>query len=371
VFVYNAGGQLIAEYTTGQPQSGGTSYLTTDTLGSTRLVTDGAGVVKARHDYLPFGEELGAGIGGRTTAQGYSQTDGVRQKFTGYERDSESGLDFAQARYYSSAQGRFTSTDPIALTASRLHDPQRINLYAYVRNNPLSLVDPDGEDTIHTRVEEYSFTIEREGRDNKGNTWRYSVQITVTERTTERRDDDGNLIQKHTTATATAENTDRAINTLSERELGTVANVASTIAQTAANYNFDRNVGFAIAARETFFGASPQGSPSEYMRPDINPMQLTPNQFRDRGLQPTTNLSNNVFLSFLLFKQKAQGRSTEAALQAYGPGAGNPGGSNYGRDVISKYNGINAQIGGSIRTTNFLPRYDCCGRKAPNYTRQR
>ena len=41
--------------------------------------------------YLPFGEELGAGIGGRTTAQGYSAADGLRQKWIGKEQDTETG----------------------------------------------------------------------------------------------------------------------------------------------------------------------------------------------------------------------------------------------------------------------------------------
>jgi RHS repeat-associated protein len=67
-----------------------------------------------RHDYLPFGEEnvYNAAGGSRTAANGYV-ADGVRQKFTGHERDSETGLDFMQARYYSSGQGRFTSVDPL------------------------------------------------------------------------------------------------------------------------------------------------------------------------------------------------------------------------------------------------------------------
>jgi YD repeat-containing protein len=59
VFVYNAGGQLIAEYTNSTMPpvgGGGTSYLTTDHLGSTRVVTDSGGNLKARYDYLPFGE---------------------------------------------------------------------------------------------------------------------------------------------------------------------------------------------------------------------------------------------------------------------------------------------------------------------------
>jgi RHS repeat-associated protein len=65
--------------------------------------------------------------------------------FTGKERDSESGLDYFGARYYGSALGRFTSVDPVKITPDRLRDPQQLNLYAYVRNNPLRFVDPDGE----------------------------------------------------------------------------------------------------------------------------------------------------------------------------------------------------------------------------------
>lgn len=64
---------------------------------------------------------------------------------TSYERDNETDLDFAQARYYKSAHGRFTSVDPIMITKKRLRDPQSINLYAYSRNNPLKYVDPTGE----------------------------------------------------------------------------------------------------------------------------------------------------------------------------------------------------------------------------------
>jgi RHS repeat-associated protein len=66
-------------------------------------------------------------------------------KFTGKERDPESSLDFFGARYMSSAMGRFTGVDPVKITPGRLRDPQRLNLYSYVRNNPLRFIDPDGE----------------------------------------------------------------------------------------------------------------------------------------------------------------------------------------------------------------------------------
>lgn len=154
IFVYDALGKMVAEYTNAAVQGeGGTSYLTQDQLGSTRVVTNSAGAVTSRLDYAPFGEEIAANVGGRTEAQGYVD-DSVRQKFTGYERDDETGLDFAQARYYSSWQGRFTSPDK-PLVDQQQSSPQSWNLYSYVRNNPLRLVDPTGELAKHVDEDGY------------------------------------------------------------------------------------------------------------------------------------------------------------------------------------------------------------------------
>ena len=143
VFVYNAGGQLIAEYTSGPPTGSGTSYLTSDHLGSTRVVMKSDGTV-ARHDYLPFGEEIPSTVGSRSSVAGYGAADTTRQKFTQKERDNESGLDYFLARYYSSAQGRFTSVDAGRLNKRHLANPQKWNRYAYTINNPLKYIDPDG-----------------------------------------------------------------------------------------------------------------------------------------------------------------------------------------------------------------------------------
>src|SRR5262249_21626314 len=133
------------------------SYLTTDHLGSTRVVTDGNGGVKSRHDYLPFGEEIpGTAQFGRSGVSNYGSTDGVRQKFSEKERDSESGLDYFGARYYSSAQGRFCSAD---LESPHLPNPQTLNRYRYALNNPLLYIDPDGHQEKEKgwveRVKEY------------------------------------------------------------------------------------------------------------------------------------------------------------------------------------------------------------------------
>jgi RHS repeat-associated protein len=144
VFVYDATGKLIAEYSNTAASGSGTKYITADNLGSTRLVTDATGNVLARHDYLPFGEAIPTGIGGRTLTMGYEQPDGINQKFTAKERDTESGLDNFGVRYFGSNVGRFTSADNF-LNDTTARDPQSWNLYTYVRNNPLRYVDPTGE----------------------------------------------------------------------------------------------------------------------------------------------------------------------------------------------------------------------------------
>ncbi len=104
------------------------------------MITNQNGAIVSRHDYRAFGEEVYSGIGNRSNAQGYGQADGVRQKYTGYERDYESGLDFAQARYYNSKLGRFTSVDPLTASAN-VKDPQTFNRYSYVFNNPYKYTD--------------------------------------------------------------------------------------------------------------------------------------------------------------------------------------------------------------------------------------
>jgi len=65
------------------------------------------------------------------------------QQFSAKERDNESGLDYFLARYYSGAQGRFTSPDP---GPYKLEDPRTFNRYAYVNNNPLKYIVPSGKE---------------------------------------------------------------------------------------------------------------------------------------------------------------------------------------------------------------------------------
>jgi len=93
----------MAEYEVGGAPVSGTKYLVTDHLGSTRMLLDEVGGVVERFDFVPFGGEL------VRSGNGYGVVgDPVKQKFTGKERDAETGLDWFESRYFSSAQGRFT-----------------------------------------------------------------------------------------------------------------------------------------------------------------------------------------------------------------------------------------------------------------------
>jgi RHS repeat-associated protein len=145
IFVYSHG-KLVAEYSTQMPaQNPSVNYLTTDHLGSPRVISNRQGVVTSRQDFMPFGEEIGAGVGGRTINLKYSltNTSNIRQRFTGYEKDTETNLDFAEARMYQNQHGRFTAVDPLMISGD-FGNPQSFNRYIYTRNNPVNYTDPSG-----------------------------------------------------------------------------------------------------------------------------------------------------------------------------------------------------------------------------------
>jgi RHS repeat-associated protein len=116
-------------------------YLLTDHLGGVDVVMDEQGNVVERRDYLPFGEERVSEVTGANKE---------RHGFTGKELDSESGLYYYGARYYDPALGRFASLDPLILGESAkslqsvLGNPQGLNGYSYVENNPVKYIDETG-----------------------------------------------------------------------------------------------------------------------------------------------------------------------------------------------------------------------------------
>jgi RHS repeat-associated protein len=127
-YIYNPAGGA----TTGllaMISNGTTTYFHQDDQ-SVRLTTDANGNVLSQQGTFPFGE------------QWYQSGSGNEWVFTNYDRDSESGLDYALARYYDSRTGTFCSADPLAGDPS---DPQSWNRYAYGRNDPIDITDPSGK----------------------------------------------------------------------------------------------------------------------------------------------------------------------------------------------------------------------------------
>ncbi|MFZ0867310.1 MAG: RHS repeat-associated core domain-containing protein [Candidatus Sulfotelmatobacter sp.] len=117
--------------------SGTVHYYFSNHLGSASVITDDLGNIEQQTDYYPFG--------------GVAYTSGSdtnHYKFTGKERDSESNLDMFGARYYGSSLGRFMTPDwaakPTAVPYAHYGNPQSLNLYSYVQNNPTTIGDPDG-----------------------------------------------------------------------------------------------------------------------------------------------------------------------------------------------------------------------------------
>jgi RHS repeat-associated protein len=119
-----------------------------DPLGTKRVQANVSGVVEEHCLSLPFGNDLTNPL----SATCIGSDDATEHHFTQKERDNESGNDYFFARYYTSALGRFTTPDWSAKVTpvpyAQLGDPQSLNLYAYVRNNPLTLIDVDGHDFI-------------------------------------------------------------------------------------------------------------------------------------------------------------------------------------------------------------------------------
>jgi RHS repeat-associated protein len=122
------GGQRIAR----RDFSNNVFYYFADHLGTARIVANSSGTPVDDSDFYPFGGE-----------RVYLNSSPQNYKFTGKERDSESGLDDFGLRYFGSSMGRFMSPDSIA-NDWELLNPQTWNRYAYARNNPLAYVDPDG-----------------------------------------------------------------------------------------------------------------------------------------------------------------------------------------------------------------------------------
>ena len=118
---------------------GSVHYYFADQIGSASVVTNATGAMPPEEDieYHPYGEQ-----------QVYADSLGQEYRFTGHEHDTETNDDYFGARHYSSSFGRFLTPDwaatPVSIPYAVMGNPQTLNLYSYVQNNPITGTDPDG-----------------------------------------------------------------------------------------------------------------------------------------------------------------------------------------------------------------------------------
>jgi RHS repeat-associated protein len=129
-FIY-MGNRLVAEY---RPQESKYYYYASDQINSIRMITDDAGTVVYSTTFDPFG-----GI-----EKAWVSTYDPVMKFSGKEREPANEMDYFGARYYAHTRYRWISPDPVVPVDVAISNPQGWNLYSYVRNNPLSNMDPAG-----------------------------------------------------------------------------------------------------------------------------------------------------------------------------------------------------------------------------------
>lgn len=121
---YFANGQLIAK----KNPDGSKIYYQNDHLGSTGILTDQSGNLVEETSYDPWGDIKSGGLASKYL-------------YTGQEKDPETNLNYYNARYYDSSMRRFTQADDVI---ANIYNPQGLNRYSYVNNNPVNYTDPTG-----------------------------------------------------------------------------------------------------------------------------------------------------------------------------------------------------------------------------------
>jgi RHS repeat-associated protein len=221
-----AGGKLIATYD-GNVAAPTLHFHIDDPLGTRRAQVSATGALEATYQSLPFGDGLNS-----IPYTNAGDDDPTENHFTGKERDSESGNDYFLARYYNSATGRFLSPDwsvkhePVPY--AKLDNPQSLNLYSYVLNNPLRTTDPDGhaddpckdksdcyvtkDDKNKTMTVTQTSTQTTKSKDAQGNELSTTTRTTNTETVSTADANKGQVLGGSTTTNTTTVNlTDKSI----------------------------------------------------------------------------------------------------------------------------------------------------------------
>jgi len=203
-------------------------------------------------------------------------------RFTGKERDTESGLDYFGARYYASNMGRWMSPDWSAkeepVPYAKLDDPQSLNLYSYVKNNPLRFVDADGHTDVAAvcaKQASCSVTVDQHVSISNGKNPDSIIDI----KTNFTKTTDANGVVSFT-ATSTATNLSRPA--FSSSQLSQIGSTVGAIQGAGVQWGLGANTTqllTAFAAKESTLGAGlPAAGQPPTKNPFINPLQLSGNR---------------------------------------------------------------------------------------------
>ncbi|HWW15450.1 MAG TPA: RHS repeat-associated core domain-containing protein [Candidatus Dormibacteraeota bacterium] len=247
----------------------GLHYYFSDHLGSHGVVetvtTTGTTSCDQDIDFYPYG-----GV-----ENDYCSSTSVpqRHKFTGKERDAESGLDNFGARYNASSLGRFMTPDwaarAITVPYAVFGDPQSLNLYGYVRNDPVSRIDADGHGDVHLGADEQCNTNNYCQHNSDSSTSAQNQVITLSPVT-------GPVVvnQANQTATATTSQSTATITTNSQgNSTATIATITTSVTVSTAAVNSGQVLSGSTQTSTTTINSQGNSSTVNGSTVSLNPQQ--------------------------------------------------------------------------------------------------
>ena len=245
-------------------------------------------------------------------------------------------MDYFLARYYSSAQGRFTSVDPLLESAKR-NLPQSWNRYTYALNNPLRYTDPTGEEEFERDItRKYEFTLD--DRNQQTGALVHQARVEVTEVEHQIVNEKGDVLDTSTKATVTVTNTGQGARDFNAKEVETIGKVTKDIVEVSRDKGVEPAIMLGIGAEESRLGVGRPGSSDPTRAPENNPTQLRGSS----GLKPTTDRRSNIAGSIEVWQwASGGGRTLNESLQRYN---GEPTKAIYARKAEGDINTIRASV---------------------------
>ena len=243
-------------------------------------------------------------------------------------------MDYFLARYYSSAQGRFTSVDPLLESAKR-NLPQSWNRYTYALNNPLRYTDPTGEEEFERDItRKYEFTLD--DRNQQTGALVHQARVEVTEVEHQIVNEKGDVLDTSTKATVTVTNTGQGAEKFSEAKLDIIKQTTKDIVEVSRDKGVEPAIMLGIGAEESRLGVGRAGSSDPAKAPAANPTQLS------GGRASPNDPRGNIAGSIEVWQwASGGGRTLNESLQRYN---GEPTKAIYARKAEGDINTIRASV---------------------------